>query len=400
MWTFEDIELLNPAETNQKSSFLQHVIHIGAASEKLLCETAELLEQRGEPFVAAFTQLPFLIGCSDTFFTVPGYRKDICVDLAFTPICVTINLDGRLVHVLANEVGTSNSEVVWLTQVTAIVRLWHQRARLYQAYINCLSPLGFKNEIIGYVKNWMDLSEAQMSFPKRRHAPLTAKMFQAEVAHRIRTEINYALQTFLRAYSVANLEQIPAAKHLYSYFVMIAPGRLACAEPPIPIISGLSGIGKQVSVEAVCSERIYNVLAKRTHFEDRVLEQLMAMHRLLQQGEPELALIGCVTAIEWFLNERFPQLIRHSKSGYEISASISVCLKSGVLNFLKDQEKAHLETLSQARNSIVHGAPPKRMLTDMPNMNNRKFIFDKKFVAAGLFLALDVYRAVNLNVIR
>ena len=35
---------------------------------------------------------------------------------------------------------------------------------------------------------------------------------------------------------------------------------------------------------------------------DRYLNQLLAMQSLARSGEFELAVIGCVTAIEWFLN--------------------------------------------------------------------------------------------------
>lgn len=222
------------------------------------------------------------------------------------------------------------------------------------------------------------------------------------MARHILFEVNYAVQTFLRAYSLANLEEIPTVNRLHGYFAMIAPGRLVGAQPTqplIPIASGLCATGKYASTTIVGADRIFNLLDKQIPIEDRILAQLMAMHRLLQQGEPELALIGCITAVEWFLNERFPELKSRSKSGYERSASINDCLEKKVLNFLTDQDKEHLKDFSSARNSITHGSPPRRLNT-VPNMKRREFVVDEEFVRDGLFLALDIYRAVNLNAVK
>jgi hypothetical protein len=179
-WSIEDIEALN-SEDDQRN-FLKHILHIGAASEKHLCEATESLEQLGNTFVIGLAQLPFLVQCGETFYRTPAWRDGLFVDLVLTPIRVAFTQTGELIQLSSDSADDAQkyTEAAWITQVTAIIRLWGERARLQRKYLNCISYTGFRNEIIGRVESWMDLPEARMSLPARRHAPLNAKMFEHE----------------------------------------------------------------------------------------------------------------------------------------------------------------------------------------------------------------------------
>lgn len=398
MWSIEDIEALNPTESNQSDSFLHHVLNIVAASEEMLCDAALLLEERGSPYVIGFAQLPFLISCGNSFVQVPGLRDGLMLELSFRPTQVTISETGRLTRPSTETSSESDASCTWYTQVIAVVRLWNPRAKLHKAYMNCVSYTGFRNEVIGRVEGWMDMPEARLSAPSRRYAPLSAHAFQTEVTRRIRREIHGAIRKFVRAYCVANLLEHPDVSCLYGYFSMVAPGRLACASPPIPIAARLLSRSSDTPGPKVDLERITSLLdsANITALDDRVLGQLMAMNRLLQQGEPELALIGCVTAVEWFLNDRFGSLVLPIRSSWPRSASISVCLRSRALDFLEPDLQAQLLELSHARNTVVHGPPPSRTLrSGQATLHNTTV--SKEFVADGLYLALALYRAVNVH---
>jgi hypothetical protein len=122
----------------------------------------------------------------------------------------------------------------------------------------------------------------------------------------------------------------------------------------------------------------------------------MAMHRLLKQGEPELALIGCVTAIEWFLNEKFSTLVQRSRAGKSLSASITACLRSGALDFMSEPQRQVLRELALCRNAIVHGPPPSR-IGHRTNQFRIAAAVEHEYVRASLFTALDLYRAVNIH---
>jgi len=394
MWFFEDIQALNPIEPDQKISFLQHIIDIGSASEGLLCRTAEALDQRDGPFVAAFAQIPFVFSCSDSPFVVPGLRKDVLVELNFNTIDAHIDLSGKLILEPSMNIDNKDIGIFQITQVTAFVPLWTKRARLHKAYLECISPRGFSNNVIGQIEDWMNIPEAKLALPKRRYAPLTAQAFQAEVSIRIRRELEYTLNSFLTAYSIANLVELPQLSTLHGYFAMVAPGRIASASTPVPIASGLCVAQKATLSEGVSSDRVKNLLNKHLPMEDRILTQLMAMHRLLNQGEPELALIGCASVIEWFFNLNFPWIVRRKKNGQKHSASIVECLKGGVLEFLSVEQRNKLKKLSEARNDLVHGDPPVRVKHSWQS-KKRNFIVDDKYVKDSLFLALKIYHTVN-----
>lgn len=400
MWSLEDLEALNPADSRQDVSFLRHVLGICAASEDSLCNAATQLEAREGPYVVAFAQLPFMIDANAQNFKVHGWREGVVVELKFTQVTGAFTQDGalKILDTGSTEANTLPDGVKLLefTQVTATIRLWNKRAKLHRAYLNCLTPSGLRNEVIGRVEGWMDAPEARMSLPARRYAPLTAQAFQAEVARRVRTELLRATQSFLRAYSVANLESLPSGDVLYGYFVMIAPGRIASASPPLPIAAGLCIAAATPPSPGPNPDRLVALLDRNLPFEDRFLVQLMAMHRLLKQGEPELALIGCVTAVEWFLNEHFTAFVQRTRAGKAMSASITACLRSGALDFMTEAQREVLRELALCRNAIIHGPPPSRTGHHVNPLRTAGAV-RPEYVRSSLFVALDLYRAVNMR---
>jgi len=52
MWTMEDIIDLNPADTQQRESFLGRLLELAATTESQLLKFASLLASRSEPYVA------------------------------------------------------------------------------------------------------------------------------------------------------------------------------------------------------------------------------------------------------------------------------------------------------------------------------------------------------------
>lgn len=400
MWTIDDIESLNPRDSKQSTSFLAHLFKIGAANAAGFCQGSELLDSRVGPYVLAFAQLPFAMHLSDEPFTVRGWREGVKVDLRFSVERAQFDLSGRLVtdRESSSESAGDGPEapVVEFTQVTGVIRLWTRRAHLHKAYRNCLTPDGLRNEVIGRVGDWMDSPEAKMPLPARRYAPLTAQAFQADVARRVRTEFVRAIHSFSRAYSVASLKDLPSTDTLFGYFIMIAPGRVACASPPIPIVLGLCDNRVKNNGGTPDAKVIKSLLDKSIPVEDRVLRQLMAMHTLLSNGEPELALIGAVTAVEWFLNERFGHVLRESGNRKRGSFSINDFSNAGLLTFASPEAMARLVALARIRNSVVHGAPPSRT-QGQRNGGRLLGAANEESVQEALFFALEVYRAMNLS---
>ncbi|ADJ29680.1 hypothetical protein [Nitrosococcus watsonii] len=363
MWNWNDIEAMNPAEPGQRSSFLSHLIEIGAASEDLLCRWAEYLEHYGSTAVACFCQLPFPINVDSSPFKVRGWREGVVVDFHCEPVTFEIDLSGKFLarhkHGETFKGRTTIAQSVG-TQVIAVISLWNVRAKLYDEYIRRLTPKGLNDGVIGKSLGWMRLPSGSLPPNAREYTPLSAAAFQGEVARRLSTEVSHSLQNFVSAYSIGNLEEIPRHEELYGYFIMIAPGRVACGSVPLPVQAGFIASESQFPQSKVNRRRVQSLLEASYNKGDQVLTQLMAMKKLLAQKEPELALVGLVTAIEWFLNERFPGVGHINQSGRKTSASIYRLIKSGSLAFLSEEERKQLIKISQLRNEIVHGSPPGR----------------------------------------
>jgi hypothetical protein len=73
-------------------------------------------------------------------------------------------------------------------------------------------------------------------------------------------------------------------------------------------------------------------------------------------GEPEVAVVGAVSAIEWFAN-RFVEPPNHP---FNKSHSLRKALKMPPLNQLPEDLKNRLLATADLRNDLVHGKPPAR----------------------------------------
>lgn len=399
-WTSEDIELLNPKDAKQDASFLEHLYRTGAATAVDLCNGSDLLENQSGPYVLAFGQLPFELAVPTEPFRVQGWRQGVTVELRFTRASTRLDVFGVTVRDGAMLEEDSGPDIPQLdgrfTQVTGLVKLWTRRAQLHKSYVNCLTPKGLRNDVIGRVGDWMDAPEAKLPLPARRYAPLTAQAYQAEVARRVRTEFLRAIHSFAQAYSVANLESIPNINTLFGYFLLIAPGRVACASTPIPIVAGLAASYQNSSEPGPSAAELRSLIGKPLPEDDSVVRQLMAMHRLLIDGEPELALIGSITAVEWFLNRYLSKRLRQSTKRKSGSFSIREMMSAEALNFLPSETKDKLRSLAELRNSYVHGAPPARPMKHKSRgvVSSENSTLDHSREA--LFLSLEVYRCSNL----
>jgi hypothetical protein len=134
---------------------------------------------------------------------------------------------------------------------------------------------------------------------------------------------------------------------------------------------------------------VSDVASLGQRLEDPLVRQLQAMHRVASDGEVELALMGCVTALEWFLNATFPDLVRVTRRGERHVSSISGFLRSGHAELLDDEERRFLEELVALRNRATHGPPPVRA------GDARASADALATVRRCLFGTLAVYRSIN-----
>ena len=237
-WSIEDIRELNPQDSTQHVGFLDRLQELGATSEDLLIEFARALDLREGPFVAAFGQLPFDLGLGSLRIDAPGDRPGSTVELWARPVRLQFDELGRLRNV--KDVGSESSRAT-ITQLVGVVRLGEKRARVHPLYVSRLDNLKLLEGQLGghMVESWMRLPDAMLDEPKRRRRPLNGIAFQRDVAARVRDHLIFATRALLNAYSVAALLDVRDRWFLYGYHAMLAPGRLAGAGAPIPVLKGL-----------------------------------------------------------------------------------------------------------------------------------------------------------------
>lgn len=398
-WSIEDIEETNPSADGQLG-LLKHLLTTGMTNVRQLSDASERLEVLGSPFVAAFCQLPYRIERPKRGFNAPGTRSTIEVELHCMPTELQLDVYGNLKGVENIEGKRSPTDGLWITHVTAYVRLWDKRARLHEKYIANIGHPAFKDVPLSRIESWMDLPEAQMSLPARRSAMLTGGRFRSEVARRLRYEVLAAVNRLARVYSALTLRQHPEIDRLYGYFGMLTPGEIAGANAPVPIQQFF--LRAMLSAEDASTpdpDQVAAMLARASHYpdarNDAMVGQLIAMNSLRLQGEPELSLMGCATALEWFLNERFPDMSRTTRDNRRVSASLSDFAKSKVLGSLDNNRRTRLAQLAHARNRVAHGRPKVRSSTSGSGalLTGSDLDHDAR---DSLFFALEIYRFVNL----
>src|SRR5689334_5111872 len=83
--------------------------------------------------------------------------------------------------------------------------------------------------------------------------------------------------------------------------------------------------------------------------------------------------------------------------------SIRALIKKGHLSYLPPPNISELEQAAVHRNSVVHGAPPRRFSITRPDLRGGKervtpgSAITSEYVEAVIVLALDVFRQTNLQ---
>jgi hypothetical protein len=390
-WTLAEIEELNPGDGQPGGAgFLQRLLELGATYESLLCEFASLLEDRGGPNVVAFGQLPFDLGLGPCVFEAPSDRPGVSVELHVRPVSVSFDMIARLTP--SPHEGSPSSDETLATQLAGVVRLPNPRAQIHRLYVSRLDNLQYLGEPLGdqKVQAWMRIPETSLDQPHRRQRPLTGYDFQSDLARRARSYLLHATKVLLGAYSIAALTDVRARHWLFGYHAMIAPGRLVGADAPTPLLTGLVSRASCPPALLTGMGDLQDTINMGIRGNDVYIRRLQALHTLCRDGEPELALVGICTNLEWFLNKRFPQLATIRKNGDTHLGSISAFLKKDFSTVLTTARREQLRALVEARNSFVHGAPPASRTQSALNEG-------VSLVRNALLVALETYRDINLS---
>lgn len=380
MWTIEDIEELNPAESGQKASVLAFLLKIGAAWPQLLCQGANELEERDSPWVCCFTQLPFEVSVEAGRYRVAGLTDGVQVELEFQNFAVGVGQQGDLTIIDDGAAGVPPCSVTAAagTQVRAFVQLWGRRVLTHNNYLSSVrNGLPSSTRINPRGSKWGPLGG------EHKGTAITQRMYGPQLAVRLEGEVHTALQRFLSNYSVVAIDEVPQLPYLFSYFIMPIAGRVTYSAPPRPILGGMlrTTVGNhQIMAPKADLEKALSLGFREI---DRYQHQLVAMSRLAREGEPELALVGCLTAIEWYMNSFLPPRPKPKQ------LSVSLAIKESPFQRLTDETKHRLRQAAMSRNAVVHGKPPSRR--HRQNADGATVAMVREAADAGLRL----YREMN-----
>lgn len=196
--------------------------------------------------------------------------------------------------------------------------------------------------------------------------PLYRREYETNFASRLIRELASGLRVVLPAYSVKALQEAPLPKLLYSYHTMIAPGHLVYAGDNVSILRALMESREDVEpIDLVSGAGL--ALAMRTRYREfsRFELQLFALERMRREGEVTLALIGCLSLVEWLLN-----LYLVSKGSRK--TKLFDALRHPAIDFLSHTEIEILDRARQARNLAVHEKPPARQSLLTTNFSGRE----------------------------
>ena len=389
-WTEDDIRSINPEDAlgQQSRSNLDYLLESGGANLSLLCEGAEHLEGKGSGTTLAYGLIPVTLNVPSEVFEVPTQSRSLpSIFLRFRPVAQYLKSNGSVQLLCSTDESTSSSdhEICQATLVVGELDLWGWRKEWYSRYLDCIKADGLSDRVIGKKRAHMNIS------PVAIDGGVTAKLFESELSRRIRDELVYGTTFFIKGYQIAQLEEVHNHDFLYSYFAMVAPGRISFGNTPLPLFCALRKFVPKRAASPLDVSRYRMAQGSITTHHDKTVRQLIAMARLVKEGEPELAVIGVASAMEFFLNEKFPDLVSR-RNGVEFSSSIPKAVRDKRIKSRLDESiVTRLVDLGTTRNSLVHGEPKDRTL----GMTSRSRI-DAEYAFAMIDTCMIAYRLINL----
>jgi hypothetical protein len=371
MWSFEEIETCNSDHPLK----LRTILRSSAARESQLSRTADELEVRGSPWIACFAQLPFPLSVNPSdVFNVPVGRYGASASLRFSHFRIepTPTNNFSFEEIVLPSGATVNGIG---TQVGCFMTLWGRHAAKYGKYLECVTETGLNNRILNAALWGRRRAPADYSEPI-----VNADEFEHQATSSVRTALEFAIRIFLDAYSVVAIDDVLSPKELPGFFAMLAPGRVNYIDAPESPVRSMT---KEWFLPNVVSEHVLQgALQFRRRELDDYLGQVIAMKHLARQGEARLAVVGCVTAIEWFLNS----LVDNWKPG-DYFLPTGKALKRHPLLLLPDEMKHRLVLAAETRNDIVHAVPIGR--------NRATDVKDVELMGEIAALAVDLYREIQ-----
>lgn len=361
----------------------------GLASPDLF-ERIEALRDRSdqECFIVSF-QLPFALDIDFEEYSGRGNLGNVEVDLILLPASTLF--DGRLRRkvFLATESGASNAGVIThipYTQCLARVNLWGRRRKYYKKYVE-FSIRDLRNDVV--------IPSDDLPYTWNRRGAAGVDAYEDEVSYLALSQAEAATRRLLRDYMAISFHEIQIPQDVYSAFASPRAGRYYPLGKSPDLLVGLL---PRSSARSLRTARKDDVIAAArwpvrgfSPFEGQVL----ALKRLSDGGEPELALVGLMALVEWLLKDSL-SITMNSASKRKINAA--EVFRRGQDHFcLPEGGWSTLHAARILRNNHVHERPTSRFHSYDPatiSFNNPEA---SRLFNDAVFASLELFRRINLS---
>lgn len=205
MWSIERIAARNSDQPRR----LGTVFQTQSASEDLLCDTADRLENGFSPQVCCFAQLPFALAVNpQQSFDLPAGRYGGSVSLSFSRLQTRVAADNR-VELVDVPAAFGTTEAGHLTQVRAFFSLWGRHKRDYQNYLQCQSDSGLVNQSLNSSLWGRKRAPAGVAGgPVQADDTRSAAYFEEQATDAIAHEMIFVLSVWLDNYKIVALDDV------------------------------------------------------------------------------------------------------------------------------------------------------------------------------------------------
>ena len=343
-----------------------------------------------DSFIVAF-QLPFSLDIDFEDYRGRSNLQDVLVDLEFFPAVTAIDARLNRKIALTSEAQTLNFGItghIPCTQCLAKVNLWGRRQKYYDRYVD-LSFRKLENEIV--------IPEDDKPYTWNRPGAVTTKSYEDEVAYLTISQAAAATRKFLRDYMAVSLHEVDIPTMLYSVFASSRFERYYPLGDSPDLLAGLLSKTSPKALQTAKKQDVLNAARRRVRDFSPFEGQILALKRLSDQGEPELALIGLAALIEWLLKESLPKNLQKENKRQNTARYVFKMAKEYF--DAPDQVWNAIEVGFDHRNYHVHEKPTTRSNTYNPSskrsheMNIVTLFDDTALAAINLFKVIN--RAIN-----
>jgi hypothetical protein len=378
---------LRPYRKYQLEKSIDAICGRGLAFPALFDRLEDFRDGSGEAnFIVAF-QLPYSLDIDFEQYRGRSDLQDVYVDLEFFPAVTSI--DARLNRKIAptTEAQTLDAGMtghIPCTQCLAKVNLWGRRQKYYDRYVD-LSLRKLENEIV--------IPEDDKPYTWNRPGAVTAKSYEDEVAYLTIAQAATATRKFLRDYMAVSLHEVEIPKMLYSAFASSRFEKYFPLGNSPDLLAGLLPKINPKSLQKARKQDVLNASQRRVRDFSPFEGQILALKRLSDQGEPELALIGLMALIEWLLKESLPKSLQ--KENKRQNTARHVFRKSKEFFEASEHIWGAIEIGFDHRNYHVHEKPTTRSNTYDPSSARSQdtsivILFNDTALAA-----ISLFKAIN-----